>query len=75
MSYKIQRCLIVAATFALSIGPALAADHAHEHEGHGAATPVLNHGQKWPTDAPLRQGMASIRSALLPQLPAIHKTN
>ena len=71
MSYRNHRWLIVATVTALGIGPALAVDHAHEHEGHGSAAPTLNNGQKWSTDASLRQGMASIKDALLPQLPAI----
>lgn len=71
MSYKVHRWLIAAATLALSIGPALATDHAHE--GHATAAPTLNTGQKWPTDVSLRQGMASIKDALLPQLHAIHE--
>lgn len=76
MSHKNHRWLIVATVtvLALGIGPVFAIDHAHEHEGHGAATPTLNNGQKWSTDASLRQGMASIKDALLPQLPAI-RTN
>ena len=38
---------------------------AHEHD-HGAAEVklVLDQGKKWPTDAPLRQGMENIRAAL-----------
>lgn len=33
----------------------------------------LNHGSKWETDAPLRQGMAAIRGELAGKLQAIHK--
>lgn len=73
MSHPTTRWLIVAATLALGIAPTLAANQAYEHEGHGAATPTLNNGQKWQTDAPLRQGMAGIKAALLPQLQAIHE--
>ncbi len=71
MSYKNHFRLIVAATLALCLVPAIAVDLAHEHEAHGAATPTLNNGQKWSTDASLRKGMASIRDALLPQLSAV----
>jgi hypothetical protein len=52
------------------------APHAHgEHEGHapGAAKPVLDHGKKWKTDAPLRQGMEAIRAEVVAALPAIHE--
>jgi hypothetical protein len=55
---------------ALSLALAFAApvaygQAAHDH-GHAAdeAKLVLNQGQKWPTDAPLRQGMENIRNAL-----------
>ena len=41
------------------------------HDGHGAAQLSLNNGQRWSTDAPLRQGMSKIRDALEPQLPSI----
>lgn len=64
--------LIVATTLALSAIPIGAAEHAHAHDAHGAAAPILDNGQKWKTDAPLRQGMASIKAALQPQRHAIH---
>ena len=56
----------VAAALALAFaGSAFAAGDAHSHD-HAAseAKLVLNQGQKWPTDAPLRQGMENIRSAV-----------
>jgi hypothetical protein len=56
----------VAAALALAFaGPAFAAGDVHSHD-HAAseAKLVLNQGQKWPTDAPLRQGMENIRSAV-----------
>jgi hypothetical protein len=56
----------LALTVAVALGAPFAyGQTAHEH-GHGAAEAklVLNHGKKWPTDAPLRQGMESIRAAL-----------
>jgi len=45
--------------------PAFAAEDAHSH-GHAAeeAKLVLDHGKKWPTDAPLRQGMENIRAVV-----------
>ena len=73
MSYQTRNWLIIAATLALNIGSAFAIDHAHDLEGHGATTLTLNNGTKWPIDAPLRQGMKSIKAELLPQLPAIHE--
>lgn len=52
-------------------GPALAqAGHDHgQADGHQL---VLNQGQKWATDAPLRQSMARIRELVAPQLDAAH---
>jgi hypothetical protein len=43
----------------------------HDHHDHGAAAvPALqlDHGQKWKTDAPLRQGMERIRALVEPEL-------
>jgi hypothetical protein len=53
------------------------AQHAHQqHEAHGADGAVaqlqLNDGAKWPTDAALRSGMASVRAAFDADHPAIH---
>ncbi len=56
----------LALAVALAVGAPLAyGQAAHEH-GHAAdeAKLVLNQGKKWPTDAPLRQGMENIRAAL-----------
>jgi hypothetical protein len=45
----------------------------HEHEAPApSAKLVLDNGKKWPTDAPLRQGMTQIRDSLQATLPAIH---
>lgn len=54
-------------------GPALASGDAHEH-AHGAheAKLVLDHGRKWPTDEPLREGMSAIRNAVAKDVKAIH---
>jgi len=62
MIRKTAVALAIALAFA---GPAAYGQAGHEH-GHAADEPqlVLNQGKKWPTDAPLRQGMENIRSAL-----------
>ena len=62
MIRKTAIALAVALSFA---GPAAYGQAAHDH-GHaaGEAKLVLNQGKKWPTDAPLREGMENIRSAL-----------
>ncbi|MCX7156485.1 MAG: hypothetical protein NTW45_08600 [Rhodocyclales bacterium] len=73
MSYRNSRWLIVVASLALSVAPVYAANHTHEHDAHGAATLKLDNGQKWKTDAPLRQGMANIKAAVQPHLHAIHE--
>ena len=47
--------------------------HAQDQHPEGdAAALSLNDGKKWPTDAPLRQGMTRIRDAVQAKLPAIH---
>ena len=62
MIRKTAVALAIALAFA---GPAAYGQAGHEH-GHAADEPqlVLNQGKKWPTDAPLRQGMENIRTAL-----------
>ena len=46
---------------------------AHDH-GHAAAPAklALDHGKKWSTDAPLRDGMAKIRALVEPRIDAAH---
>ncbi len=73
MSYRNSHWLVLATSIALTIAPVYAADQTHEHDAHGAATLKLNNGQKWKTDAPLRQGMANIKAAVQPHLHAIHE--
>ena len=55
----------LALTVALAFAPLAYGQPAHEH-AHGSAEAklVLNQGQKWPTDEPLRRGMENIRAAL-----------
>jgi hypothetical protein len=72
MSHPTRSLLILAAMLTLGMAPAFAADPAHEHGAHGAATLKLDNGQKWKTDAPLRKGMANIKAAVQPHLHAIH---
>jgi hypothetical protein len=75
MKRKLLGFLVAGAVTAASMAgvPAYAAaEHAHGH-GHGDAAHslVLNNGQKWESDEPLRKGMAKIRDAVAAQLPAI----
>lgn len=55
---------IVAALLAVSAGSlginAIAAETAHDHAQAAQGTMELNQGQKWETDAPLRQGMGTL---------------
>lgn len=64
----------LALSLPLTTGAALAAaTSAHDH---GQASPVtleLNAGQKWTTDAPLRQAMGDLRQAVTKALPAVHE--
>jgi hypothetical protein len=46
--------------------PGKAQEHAsHQHADHEPAELTLDHGQRWRTDAPLREGMERIRTAVL----------
>ena len=50
-------------------------DHDHHHHDHQSAehdSLQLNAGKRWDTDAPLRQGMQSIRDAVAHRLDDIH---
>lgn len=79
------QALLIALAVGMAFGPggtALAAattsSSAHDtHESHadnGAALQMeLDHGKKWQTDAPLRQGMSEIRAAMAGAQAAIHE--
>jgi len=66
---------VLAAVLAGVSAPGLAAGapaHDHGHD-HGAASRLhLNAGQKWATDAPLRQAMGQLRGQMAGALEAIH---
>jgi len=59
---------------ALALVPAAARAEAQPHEhGHGAAPQLmLDHGKRWSTDAPLREGMTRIRAIVEPRLEQVH---
>lgn len=65
----------LAFAIAASTAPLAFAAPSHDHSGHGGGAPTLQleHGKKWATDAPLRQGMGDIRQALEARHKAIHK--
>lgn len=63
--------LAAVAPAALAAGANPPAAHAHD-DAHPARL-QLDHGRKWGTDQPLREGMARIRALVAPQLPAAHK--
>ncbi|HLU77706.1 MAG TPA: hypothetical protein VKZ48_07380 [Burkholderiales bacterium] len=62
--------IVAAILFGTSVGVLAASDHAHH--GGGVAHLQLNEGRKWPTDAPLRQGMGNMQAAMSQALPQIH---
>ena len=67
-----QAALAVAVALAFA-GPSAYGQAAHDHgQTAGEVKLVLNQGQKWTTDAPLRQGMDNIRGALANDVKAIH---
>ncbi len=57
---------------AMAAAPGGEAAHSHSHEAAAPAKLHLNHGRKWGTDAPLREGMVRIRGIVAPGLPAAH---
>ncbi|MEE1653881.1 MULTISPECIES: hypothetical protein [Brachymonas] len=51
----------------------LAAEGGHNHGDHGATPAIqLNNGQKWASDAPLRQGMNAIHTSTQKMLQRAH---
>jgi hypothetical protein len=73
---KNSHSMLLLAVFALMglPGGAVVAEQDHHHESHAEpAALALDHGNKWSTDAPLRQGMGAIREQVGGQLQAIHQ--
>lgn len=56
----------------MAVGTATAAEHSAHQHGAEAGKLVLNQGQKWATDAPLRKGMDAIRGQMAAALHDIH---
>ena len=74
MQAQLSRLATALVCLGLAIIPAMAAEreeHAHGHEA-GAHKLALDHGKKWSTDAPLRQGMSAIRDVVSAEHRAIH---
>ena len=74
-SKRIIAILSAAALLGIGATAALAQEHSHAaHAHHAKETPqlTLNNGNKWETDANLRQAMDRIRDALSAELHAIH---
>ena len=71
MFRSLQQAALAAAMALAFAGPALAAGSVHEHGAHETKL-SLDHGKKWQTDAPLRQGMNAIRGAVAKAAEAIH---
>jgi hypothetical protein len=69
---------VVAAALAAACTPvAMAATPAapagaHAHDGAHGTKLRLDHGRKWATDAPLREGMTRIRALVAPQVAGTH---
>lgn len=71
-----KKTIAIAALLATGIllapaGASLAANSGHDH-GAGQVQLRLNDGKKWPTDEPLRHGMAEISTLMAKALPDIH---
>ena len=74
-SRKIIAILSAAALLGMGANNALAQEHNHDaHAHHAKESPqlTLNNGNKWETDANLRQAMGIIRDALSAELHGIH---
>ena len=49
-----------------------ATEHNHGHDQNANASLTLDHGKKWQSDTPLRQGMQSINDAVMQNIDAFH---
>lgn len=67
---KLLKPALIAAALSLTMGNVVGQTAPPEHETAAHATLELNAGQKWETDAPLRQGMANIHNVVSTALPA-----
>ncbi|WP_332674286.1 hypothetical protein [Aromatoleum sp.] len=72
MNGKFVKTIVVAAALAAGAGLVGAAAPEHNH-GAAPAAMKLDHGRKWSTDAPLRQGMSEIRARVEKNAEAIHR--
>ena len=63
---------LLSAALTVCATPAFAASDAHEH-GHSSTVAKPPAGQRWATDATLREGMSAIRQSLEPKLEAIER--
>jgi hypothetical protein len=62
-SFKQKAGYLVLLTCLVGITPAQAQQsHEHGHAAHGVMQIELDHGRRWATDAPLREGMGRIRA-------------
>lgn len=61
-----------ALVIALSCNALALAQASHDHGSTDQAALKLDHGKRWMTDAPLRQGMNAIRASLGKRLDAAH---
>lgn len=72
MNIRNARLLAGALTCSLATSVAAVAADTHQHAASEHAGLALDHGHKWATDAPLRQAMTAIRTALAARHEAIH---
>lgn len=81
MSSKIINLSLAVALVVLPVGlthgSTLGHAHAEEsHQHHGTNEAMqLNNGDRWETDAPLRQAMAKLRGDIRPLMQEIHQNN
>ncbi|MDD2713556.1 MAG: hypothetical protein PHU77_11625 [Simplicispira sp.] len=63
---------LLAAALTLPVAAFAANPASHDHGGAAPQQMQLNAGKKWAVDAPLRQGMAAVQTAVKGILPAAH---
>lgn len=69
---RIFAAVLLAFPLSAMVGQAIAVEAGHDHAEAAQQTMQLNNGQKWETDAPLRQGMGTLYEIVTGGLSSAH---
>jgi hypothetical protein len=72
LSLAVAAAALAAACTPVAMAAPAAPAAAHAHDGAHDTKLRLDHGRKWATDAPLREGMTRIKGLVAPRMDAAH---